>query len=129
LGHSKQVIQDIQKATQEKEVQSIESILRTQVQESYFDGKRAVNQHIDKQFVHQLSTTFPSLSFMETELCCLLKKGLNTKEIANITRKSIPSIKVARSRIRKKMEIPKSSEISIFLNKLDFVSKPDLKKT
>ena len=119
LGHSKKLIQDIQKAANGKEEKNIKTILRTQVNNSYFEEIKYVHQFIDQQFINKLSSEYPSLSFKETELCCLLKQGLSSKEIARITLKSIPSIKVARSRIRKKLNIPKSSDISLFLNNLE----------
>jgi len=46
----------------------------------------------------------------------LLKQRLSTSEIAIKTLKSVPSIKVARFRIRKKLSIPRSVDISASLN-------------
>ena len=48
---------------------------------------------------------FPKLSPNEKKLCAFLRLNMSTKDIAALTRKSTSSIDVARTRLRKKLEI------------------------
>ena len=49
--------------------------------------------------------SFPELSVSDLRLCTFLRMGMNTKDIAAITKLSQGSIEVARSRLRKKLNI------------------------
>lgn len=60
-------------------------------------------------FLERLSTRHPDLTTNETRLCVFLFLNLRTKEISSITRQSIKSINVARTRLRKKLELSNSS--------------------
>lgn len=73
----------------------------------------------NQEFVEKLSNQFPTLTQSELRLSALLKMNLNTKEIANLTFKSSESIKVARSRLRKKLGLTHNKiAISTFLNQI-----------
>ena len=66
-----------------------------------------------------LSQKFENLSKNDLRLCAFLKMNMSTKEIANLTFKNPASVKVARSRLRKKLGITHSNmTISTFLNRL-----------
>ena len=56
-------------------------------------------------FYEKLCADFPNLTQSELRLCAFLKLNLNTKEIAAINNITINSAKVARSRLRKKLNI------------------------
>lgn len=73
----------------------------------------------NQDFFEKLSLQFSSLTQNELRLCALLKMNFNTKEIANITFKNAQSVKVARSRLRKKLGLTHNKmAISVFLNQL-----------
>jgi tetratricopeptide (TPR) repeat protein len=59
--------------------------------------------HID--FYRRLNEKFPNLSSNEKKLCAFLRLNMSTKDISAITYQSINSITVARSRLRKKLNI------------------------
>lgn len=66
-----------------------------------------------------LSQKFDNLSQNDLRLCGFLKMNMNTKEIAHLTFKNPDSVKVARSRLRKKLGLTHSNvTISSFLNRL-----------
>ena len=72
----------------------------------------------NNDFFERLSRKF-SLTQGELRLCALLKMNLRTKEIANLTFKNPDSVKVARSRLRKKLGLTHSNiDISAFLNQI-----------
>lgn len=56
-------------------------------------------------FYEKLSKTHPGLTPNETRLCAFLKLNMSTKEIASIIHQSPKSINVARSRLRKKLNL------------------------
>lgn len=67
---------------------------------------------------HRLIKDFPNLTVNERRLCVLLNKNLSTKEISMITRQSVNTITVARTRLRNKFGLT-GSHISLqeFLSK------------
>ena len=69
-------------------------------------------------FYRRLLQEYPNLTKNEIRLCAFLKLNLSTKEIAAITQKSAHSIVVARSRLRKKLNIEKHEELAVFLNQI-----------
>ncbi|WP_321308541.1 tetratricopeptide repeat protein [Marinifilum fragile] len=62
-------------------------------------------QNIHQSFYNNLREKFPSLSNAEERLAALLSLGMNTKEIAAITHQSVKSVEVARTRLRKKLNL------------------------
>lgn len=56
-------------------------------------------------FYDRLADLYPTLSSNEKKLCAFLKLNLSTKDISTITTQSVNSITVARSRLRKKLNI------------------------
>lgn len=60
---------------------------------------------VHSQFYDSLQAKFPSLTSNEKKLCAFLRLNLSTKDISDITRQSVNSITVARSRLRKKLNI------------------------
>ncbi len=59
----------------------------------------------NRNFYKNLLLDFPSLTQNEIRLCAFMKMNLTTKEISAITKQSINSINVARSRLRKKLNL------------------------
>lgn len=60
---------------------------------------------VHSDFYKKLQDQFPNLSANEKKLCAFLRLNLSTKEISAITYQSINSITVARSRLRKKLNL------------------------
>ncbi len=61
--------------------------------------------HVHTDFYRRLNDLFPNLSANEKKLCAFLRLNMSTKDIAAITYQSVNSITVARSRLRKKLNI------------------------
>jgi len=72
--------------------------------------------HID--FYTSLSKNHPDLSTNEIRLCAFFKLNMTSKEIAAITYQSLNSIKVARYRLRKKLQLEKDESLVSFLSRL-----------
>ncbi len=76
-------------------------------------------QQVHNEFYNQLNTINPELSLNDRRLCAFLKLNMTTKEICSITGQSIRSIEVARTRLRKKLNLTNSETGLIeFLSRL-----------
>lgn len=60
---------------------------------------------VHTNFYKQLNNSFPGLTSNELRLCAFLKMNMSTKDIASLTHQSINSIEVARTRLRKKLNL------------------------
>lgn len=72
-------------------------------------------QQVHNDFYEKLNEKFPNLSANEKRLCAFLRLNMSTKEISAITYQSINSITVARSRLRKKLELETDDNLISFL--------------
>jgi len=70
---------------------------------------------VHKNFYSKLSEQFPDLSPNEKKLCAFLKLNMNTKEISRITYQSPNSIRVARTRLRKKLQLSSDENLTNFI--------------
>lgn len=73
---------------------------------------------VHKEFYERLNERFPDLTPNERKLCAFLRLNMTTKDIASITHQSIHSINVARTRLRKRMNLSGRDEnlISFLIN-------------
>jgi tetratricopeptide (TPR) repeat protein len=63
---------------------------------------------VHNQFYDQLNAINPDLSPNERRLCAFLRLNMSSKEISSITGQSLRSIEVARTRLRKKLDLTNS---------------------
>ena len=59
--------------------------------------------HVD--FYKNITTDYQNLTSNELRLCAFLKMNMNTKDIASLTHQTVNSIEVARTRLRKKLNL------------------------
>lgn len=69
-------------------------------------------------FFKKIKTKFPFLSAAELKLAALIKLGLSSKEIAALVFSTKESIDVARSRLRKKLNLSRATNLYDYLNSL-----------
>lgn len=65
---------------------------------------------VHNDFYERLQEKFPDLTPNEKKLCAFLRLNMTTKDISAITHQSVHSINVARTRLRKKMNLANSEE-------------------
>ncbi len=65
---------------------------------------------VHKDFYDKLNDRYPELTPNERKLCAFLRLNMTTKDIASITHQSVHSINVARTRLRRKMNLANSEE-------------------
>lgn len=88
-----------------KKIQSIISEIKQANTNSFWDEFQVYFTMVNPNFYENLAKNFPRLTPNERKLSAFIKLNLSTKEIMNITRQSQNSIKVARVRLRKKLDI------------------------
>jgi len=69
-------------------------------------------------FQNRLLEKFPELTPSERRLCTFIRLDMNTREISSLTGQSIKSIEVARTRIRKKLNVPHEHNLTNFIARL-----------
>lgn len=100
LKIKKQTDDDSQHAIQ-KVVTDLQSNLRPELLKEF----EFRFQQVHEDFYDILNSRFPNLTPNERKLCAFLKLGLSTKEISAITHQNIKSIEIARTRLRKKLNL------------------------
>lgn len=95
-------------------IREIESTTKENLWEEF---ETAFN-NVHTEFFDSLLKTCPDLSPVEIKIAAFLRLNLSTKEIAAITYKSESSIKTARHRLRKKLNLPLEENLTTFLLKL-----------
>ena len=69
----------------------------------------------DPLFVNALTKKHQNLTPHEIQLCFYLKRNLPSKDIANLTFRELNSVKIARSRLRKKLNLCDTENLSVYL--------------
>lgn len=75
-------------------------------------------QQIHSDFYAKLNKKIPNLTPNEKRLCAFLYLNMTTKEISSVTFQSIKSIEVARTRLRKKLDIERDDNLISVLQSL-----------
>jgi tetratricopeptide (TPR) repeat protein len=89
----------------QKIVQDIVHDLQASQDEPNWKEFEAHFTRVHSTFYQTLQERFPSLTPNERKLCAFLRLNMSTKDISAITQQSLNSITVARSRLRKKLQI------------------------
>lgn len=69
-----------------------------------------------QNFSKNLLKQYPFLTSSELKLSIFLKLGMNTKDIASVLYQSSDSVKVSRSRLRKKLSLTTDQNLQVFLS-------------
>ncbi|MFN8843204.1 MAG: LuxR C-terminal-related transcriptional regulator [Chryseotalea sp.] len=69
-------------------------------------------------FFDSLKKTYPEITQQELKICALSKLNLSLKEIASVLGISPESVKVTRSRLKKKLHLNRDEDFIAFLNNL-----------
>lgn len=75
---------------------------------AYFEG-------INKNFYVRLKQAFPDISPNDLKICALIKLNLSIKEMAGILNISADSVKTARYRLRKKLQLSTEDNLTDFI--------------
>lgn len=73
-------------------------------------------QEVFPEYVNLLKTRFPDLSASDLRIAVLLRLNLSSKEMASITMRTADSIKISRSRLRKKLGLSSDENLVSYLH-------------
>jgi len=108
-----------QKGTQDNEILDFIHQKLTQNQQIYKHYLTMGELHAkEDSYIKRLLKIHPRLLPSEIELCLLLKKNLSSKEISSLMFKATNTIKVARSKLRKKLNLGTKGNIYNYLNSI-----------
>jgi tetratricopeptide (TPR) repeat protein len=93
------------KVENQKIIQDIINELKSSQDTDIWTEFEAHFTQVHTEFYRRLNEKYPNLSSNEKKLCAFLRLNMSTKDISAITYQSINSITVARSRLRKKLNI------------------------
>ncbi len=93
------------KIENQKIIQEIINELKSSQDKDIWSEFEAHFTQVHIEFYNRLNELFPNLSSNEKKLCAFLRLNMSTKDISAITYQSVNSITVARSRLRKKLDI------------------------
>ena len=122
IGEIQEKLKDFQQKPKEQLRDNITSLIREFTNYRNADKSAETLQsdveRVNLSFFNGLSEKFPLLTENEKELCALFLLKLSSKDIAIIRNVTPNAIKKARQRIRKKLPISRTDDISTFLNQL-----------
>lgn len=118
-----QIIQQLEEAldkddlSMRKRIRKIISSIEITDSDSFWQQFELFFTETNPQFYKNLQKAFPNLTQNELRLCAYSKMNLSIKEISNITHQTQNTVRVARTRLRKKLKI-NNTKISLheFLN-------------
>ncbi|HAH59468.1 MAG TPA: hypothetical protein DCL86_15090 [Bacteroidales bacterium] len=94
---------------QRSQLESITRGLRMRGTKNQWEEFYGYFSQVYSQFFEKLEKEFPNLTLSEKRLCALLKLNMTTKDMAAITNLNFKSIEVARTRLRKKLNLTNSN--------------------
>lgn len=96
-------------------LKKLKKVIDSEEERTFFNEE--INQ-MNTNFYHKLKERFSNLSDNDLKLSSMLKMGLSSKEMATLLSISSSSVDVARSRLRKKMGVPKEENLIEFINSI-----------
>lgn len=100
------------------EIRALINDLRTSIRRDSWKEFEMHFTQVHNEFYINLQKIFPELTSNEKKLCAFLRLNLSTKEISDITGKSIHSLNVARTRLRQKLGMTNTDDnLSAFLSR------------
>lgn len=99
-----------------RELQKLKYEIRDNIEHD--DDWKKFEQNFDvvyEDYLNRLGKKYPSLSIGDKKICAYLKMGLSSKDIAPLMNMSVHSVEMARYRLRKKLELDRSVNLSEFL--------------
>ncbi|MGV3541399.1 MAG: ligand-binding sensor domain-containing protein [Rufibacter sp.] len=73
--------------------------------------------HVHGDFIHRLQDRFPNLTPQEIKLSTYLRLNLTTKDIAQLLNISVRGVEISRYRLRKRLELDRSENLTDFMLK------------
>ena len=117
----RQVNSILQKASGQHKTELVNISRSLKKQMSFENDWNKIKLHFEKvhpRFFEKLSSIAPTLTPNDLKNCAYIKMKLNHKEIANLTALDYNSVKMARYRIKKKLNLEKEEDLNSFIENL-----------
>ena len=111
-------IRDMDQDKQEKAIVSIEHEIKNSLNNSGWDEFTRLFEAIDPVFLKKLDQLPQKLTEREKRLLALSKLGLSIRETAQVLNIESSSVKMARYRLKKKLDIEDHLDLDDFINGL-----------
>ncbi|MEM9931690.1 MAG: response regulator, partial [Bacteroidota bacterium] len=108
---------DRSKATPEAQ-RALRDLKRQLLSGERLENLRTDLDHVNTAFYNKLRENFPSVTAGDLELCAYARMGLTNKEVAMLRGVSPDSVKRQRNRLRKRLNLPPSVNLTHFLTQL-----------
>ncbi|MBK7030698.1 MAG: tetratricopeptide repeat protein [Bacteroidales bacterium] len=99
-------------------IHGLQSTLKQEISPNNWKEFELQFNEVHPGFQNRLLEQYPELSPSERRLCSFIRLDMNTREISSLSGQSIKSIEVARTRIRKKLNVPHEHNLANFIAKL-----------
>ena len=112
-------IPDDASATVGRQLQKIKKLIQDSI--SHDDDWRSFTKNFDivyENYTQRLLALHPDLNASDQRICCYLKMGLSSKEIAPLFNISYRSVEMTRYRLRKKMGLSREVNLTEYLQKI-----------
>lgn len=93
-------------------------IHKNQVQEQEWEDFEKSFERVNRNFYTRIKQQYPDISANELKICALIKMNLSTKEMAGIMAITPESVKTARYRLRKKLQLQTEDNLNSFIMNL-----------
>jgi len=112
LGEIKTTIEQQQPLSEQ---QLVKMVNRHFEQKNNWDDFNLYFESINKNFYTRLKQIYPEISANDLKICALIKLNLSIKEMASILNISPDSVKTARYRLRKKLQMNADDNLTSFI--------------
>lgn len=114
-----EIIEEIKEVIQKKEInaeaQLSKIVKRYATQDSNWNDFDKNFESVNKNFYSKLKQKYPNISANDLKICALIKLNLSIKEMASILNISPDSVKTARHRLRKKLQLTTEENLTDFI--------------
>jgi DNA-binding CsgD family transcriptional regulator len=114
-----ELLEEIKEITRKKEATSGEQLSRIVnshfAQDSNWNDFDKYFESVNKNFYTKLKLNYPKISSNDLKICALIKLNLSIKEMASILNISPDSVKTARHRLRKKLDLSTEDNLTEFI--------------
>lgn len=98
-----------------KQIRDLSAELRLNLNNNRWNEFEALFEKVHKNFYQRLKIQFAKLTPNEIKICAFIRLNLSTKDICALTNQSVKSIEVARTRLRKKLNLNTSENLTSFI--------------
>lgn len=117
--HNLQIVQsNLENNVDPRIAEKIISELKSSSKNTFDEDFLLIYQKVDKDFFPKLRKKHPNLTRHDQILCGMINMGLDSKQIAHITFRTPESIHVARSRLRKKLDLEQPENLTVYLQSM-----------